>query len=65
MREELPKLRTEADRAAMLANIICEAFGNYMGAATVQASRQASSRCSASSHSAHVASGSNEVLAAG
>mmetsp|Transcript_18613 Transcript_18613/g.56177 ORF Transcript_18613/g.56177 Transcript_18613/m.56177 type:complete len:1043 (+) Transcript_18613:379-3507(+) len=34
VREELPKLKTEADRAAMLANIICEAFGNYMGAAT-------------------------------
>lgn len=35
VRDELPRLRSEAERAAMLANIICEAYGNYMGAATV------------------------------
>ena len=34
MREQLPRLRTEADRAALLANLICEAFGNYMGVVT-------------------------------
>lgn len=31
VREQLPRLRTEADRAALLANLICEAFGNFMG----------------------------------
>lgn len=36
VQEELPRLRSEAERAAMLANIICEAYGNYMGAATVR-----------------------------
>ena len=34
VREQLPRLRTEADRAALLANLICEAFGNYMGVVT-------------------------------
>lgn len=34
VREQLPRLRTEADRAALLANLICEAFGNCMGAVT-------------------------------
>lgn len=31
VREQLPRLRSEADRAALLANLICEAFGNFMG----------------------------------
>lgn len=35
MREQLPRLRTEADRAALLANLICEAFGNFMGVVQV------------------------------
>lgn len=35
VREQLPKLRSDAERAAMLANIICEAFGNHMGSTTV------------------------------
>ena len=34
MREQLPRLRTESDRAALLANLICEAFGNNMGVVT-------------------------------
>ena len=34
VREQLPRLRTEADRAALLANLICEAFGNCMGVVT-------------------------------
>jgi hypothetical protein len=35
VREQLPRLRTEADRAALLANLICEAFGNFMGVVQV------------------------------
>lgn len=36
VREQLPRLRTKADRAALLANLICEAFGNFMGVVQVQ-----------------------------